>query len=44
MIYGLLIVLITTIQPRGVIGIIENIINKFSKKEKGGEGKIEANS
>lgn len=41
MIYGLLIVLISIFQPKGIIGIVESIRNKTNKK-KGEEGKVEA--
>ncbi len=44
MIYGLLIVLITCYQPKGVIGIIEKLAGKFKKQKTGGEGKVEATS
>lgn len=44
MIYGLLIVLITCYQPKGVIGIVENLAGKFKRQKNGGEGKVEAAS
>ncbi len=44
MIYGLLIVVITSYQPKGVIGIIETVRNRRNKNNDGGEGKGEAAS
>jgi branched-chain amino acid transport system permease protein len=44
MIYGLVIVLITCFQPKGVIGIVEMLANKYKRQKTGGEGKIEATS
>jgi len=44
MIYGLLIVVITSYQPKGVIGIIETVRNRRNKNKNGGEGKGEAAS
>jgi branched-chain amino acid transport system permease protein len=44
MIYGLLIVLITCYQPKGVIGIIEKVSQKLKQQKNGGEHKIEATS
>lgn len=44
MIYGLLIVLITCYQPKGVIGIVEKVSNRFRQQKNGGERKIEAAS
>lgn len=41
MIYGLLIVLITCFQPKGVIGIAGRIAEKFGRKPTGGEGGLE---
>lgn len=41
MIYGLLIVLITCFQPKGVIGIAGRIAEKFGRKPTGGEGGVE---
>lgn len=41
MIYGALIVLISVFQPKGIIGIVESIRNRSTKK-KGGEGEVEA--
>lgn len=41
MIYGLLIVLITCFHPKGVIGIVGRIAEKFGRKPTGGEGSIE---
>ncbi len=40
MIYGLLILLITCFQPKGVIGIIDSLGRRLGKKESGGEEKI----
>lgn len=44
MLYGLLIILITCFQPKGVMGIAENIAKKMKKHKPGGEGKFEAAS
>lgn len=41
MIYGLLIVLITCYQPRGVIGIVEKLSDEFRQKNKESEVKVE---
>ncbi len=44
MIYGLLIVIITCFQPKGVIGIAGKAAGKFGRKKTGGEGSVEAAS
>lgn len=44
MIYGLLIVVITCYQPKGVVGMAEKLCKGFSKRKHGGEHKIEAAS
>ena len=44
MIYGLLIVIITCFQPKGVIGIAGKVAGKFGRKKTGGEGSVEAAS
>ena len=44
MIYGLLIVLITCFQPKGVIGMLEKFFNGFKKKKSGGDGQVEITS
>lgn len=44
MIYGLLIILITCFQPKGVVGIVQKLNEKSKKTNIGGEGKIEATS
>ncbi|MBP7072961.1 MAG: branched-chain amino acid ABC transporter permease [Clostridia bacterium] len=44
MIYGLLIVLITCFQPKGVIGIIARVSNRLKQQKRGGEGNAEAAS
>lgn len=44
MIYGLLIILITCYQPKGVIGIVQKLAERSKKANIGGEGKIEATS
>ncbi|MEL7567144.1 MAG: branched-chain amino acid ABC transporter permease [Dehalobacterium sp.] len=44
MLYGLLIVLITCFQPKGVMGIVRSVSNKLKGQQSGGEGKIEVTS
>jgi hypothetical protein len=44
MIYGFLIVLITCFQPKGVIGIVQQLADGLKKKDKGVEGHVEAAS
>lgn len=44
MIYGLLIVLITCFQPKGVIGMAEKVADRFRREKPGGDGKVEATS
>jgi len=44
MIYGLLIILITCFQPRGVIGMVEKLVDRSGRQKRGGEHKIEAAS
>ena len=41
MLYGLLIVLITCFQPKGVVGIVKSISQRIKGRQSGGEGKIE---
>ncbi len=44
MIYGFLIVLITCFQPKGVIGIVQQLADGLKQKDKGVEGHVEAAS
>lgn len=44
MIYGLLIVLITCYQPRGIVGMLDKLAVRIRQQKNGGEHKIEAAS
>ncbi|MDD2493810.1 MAG: branched-chain amino acid ABC transporter permease [Tissierellia bacterium] len=43
MIFGVLVILVACFQPKGIIGLVQKIVNNI-KKQKVGEGKVETNS